>query len=66
MSNLHPVKLMLTKRDIEKIDLLVEEGCYASRADFGHKAVYILLAALDGTRESVKNAVSENNKVLTS
>jgi|GEM_PF-3398422 len=55
MSKLHPVKLMLTKGDIEKIDFLVSEGSYASRADFGHKAAYLLLAALDGTLDDIKS-----------
>ena len=66
MSSLHPVKLMLTKKDIEKIDLLVNEGSFASRADFGHKAVYLLLTALDGTQSTIKDAVSEGGKNLTS
>ena len=55
MANTTPVKLMLTKGDIEKIDSLVSEGKFASRADFGNKAVFLLLAALDGTLHELKN-----------
>jgi len=55
MANTVQVKLMLTKGDVEKIDLLVEQGKFASRADFGSKAVFLLLASLEGRLEEMKS-----------
>jgi len=58
MANTVQVKLMLTRGDVEKIDRLVEEGKFASRADFGSKAVFLLLASMDGTQEEIKSMVA--------
>ena len=65
MANTIQVKVMLPKGDVERIDKLVEEGKFASRADFGNKAVFLLLASMDGTMEEVKNSVSERGATKT-
>jgi len=54
MPNLIPVKLMLPKGTVNKIDELIENGDYVSRADFGSKAIFLLLASIDGTLKDVK------------
>ncbi|MDR2866893.1 MAG: hypothetical protein LBV13_05805 [Methanomassiliicoccaceae archaeon] len=48
MTNTAPVKMMLTKGDIKKIDKLISDGMFTSRADFGVKAVFLLLAGIGG------------------
>ena len=66
MSKLVPVKLMLPRGMVDKIDRLVESEEYASRADFGHKAVFILLASIDGTMNGINATVQDGEKKRTS
>ena len=62
MSKLVQVKLTLTPGDVARIDYLVEEGKFASRADFGHKAVFLLLSSIDGTLNDVKTGHAKTEK----
>lgn len=57
MANTVQVKLMLTKGDIERIDRLVSEGKFASRADFCSKSVFLLLSSMDGTLDEMKSGL---------
>jgi len=52
MSDLIQIKLTLPKGMVDKIDQLVNEKEYASRADFGHKAVFSLLRDIEKSKES--------------
>ena len=53
MANTIPVKIMVPVRDVEKIDRLVEEGRFASRADFVYKSAFLVMSVIDGTTKSL-------------
>jgi len=52
MSDLIQIKLMLPQGMVDKIDKLVKDKEYASRADFGHKAAFALLRDIEKSKES--------------
>ncbi|MFT0899501.1 ribbon-helix-helix domain-containing protein [Candidatus Methanoprimaticola sp. MG2] len=60
MANTVAVKIMIPEADAEGIDRLVEEGHYASRADFCSKAVFLLLTASDGRFSSVSEGAGKS------
>jgi len=59
MANTRVIKIVLPFKNVEKIDELVTNGDYASRADFCQKAAFLLLVSIDGTLDEVKKGISE-------
>ena len=59
MANTTPVKIMLPNGDIEKIDQLIKNQKFASRADFATKAVFLLLTSMDDSARTMYNRSNE-------